>query len=252
MTTKTLYVYLALNPADFEETKYFFRDASDIKKYEKVPMRIRVRSPRGVKYVLELIEHMAAIYEMKLLKIFEPQSYVLPYESFDVLFNRQLIKLIETKSGSDDADGDDEVEYAASEVPSEPVSVAEVVGEETEVEAPALEEPTAEEPVIETPAPIEEPKVEAPIAEEPKVEDPIAEEPHREPGTVTVIEETPAEKLQTAELIEAERIHVAFLERICRQFDADELNAHVKVVYKKRREKKTSVFDIIMRRNRRD
>ena len=65
-----------------------------------------------------------------------------------------------------------------------------------------------------------------------------------------MIEETPAEQLQNAELIEAESIHVAFLERLCRQFDADELNAHVKVVYKKRREKKTSVFDIIMRRNR--
>ena len=224
LTSKTLYVYLALNPADFEESKYFFRDASDIKKYEKVPMRIKVRSPRGVKHVLELIEYMAVLYDLTPSKKYEEQSFVLPYESFEELFNRQLIKLIETKSDADGEDGGDEVEYSASEVPNEPVIVETVV-----------EEPVVEEPVV------EEPKA---------AEEPIVEEPPKASKTVAVIEETPAEELQNAELIDAETIHVAFLERICRQFDADEFNAHVKVVYKKKREKKTSVFDINMRRNR--
>ena len=89
------------------------------------------------------------------------------------------------------------------------------------------------------------------MVEEPAVaKEPVNEEEPPKPKTVAVIKETPAEQLQNVDLIEAESIHVAFLERLCRQFDADELNAHVKVVYKKKREKKTSIFDIIMRRNR--
>ena len=231
LTTKTLYVYLALDPSTFVDSKYFFRDASDTKKYEKVPMRIKVRSERGVKHVLELIEVMAALYDMTLAKNFEPQSYVLPYESFEVLLERQLIKLIESKNSSDGEEGSDEPEdVAASVVLDEPVVVQEAVLVEPVVEEPVVEEPVVEEPVV--------------------VEELVAEEPPKAPQPVVVIEETPAEQLQNAELIEAESIHVAFLERLCRQFDADELNAHVKVVYKKRREKKVSVFDIIMRRNR--
>ena len=237
LTTKTLYVYLALDPSTFVDSKYFFRDASDTKKYEKVPMRIKVRSERGVKHVLELLEQMAELYNMTLAKNFEPQSYVLPYETFEVLLERQLIKLIETKSGGDGEEGSDEPEdVAASVVLDEPVVVEEAI----------LVEPVVEDPVEETPA--EEPVVEEPAV----VEEPVVEEPPKVPQPVVVIEETPAEELQNAELIEAESIHVAFLERLCRHFDADELNAHVKVVYKKRREKKTSVFDIFMRRNRQD
>ena len=54
----------------------------------------------------------------------------------------------------------------------------------------------------------------------------------------------------SVEELNAEEIHVQFLERLCRQFDADEIDAHVKVVYKKKNEKKTSIFDIIMKRNK--
>ena len=54
----------------------------------------------------------------------------------------------------------------------------------------------------------------------------------------------------SVEDLNAEEIHVQFLERLCRQFDADEIDAHVKVVYKKKNEKKTSIFDIIMKRNK--
>ena len=41
----------------------------------------------------------------------------------------------------------------------------------------------------------------------------------------------------SVEDLNAEEIHVQFLERLCRQFDADEIDAHVKVVYKKKNEK---------------
>ncbi|MBR3894324.1 MAG: EAL domain-containing protein [Clostridia bacterium] len=229
ITTKTLYVYLALDPASFVDSKYFFRDFSDTKKYEKVPMRIKVRSERGVRHVIELIEKMAELYNLTLAKNYEAQEFALPYKSFEELLSLELIKKVEARADeSDDPDA-----LAAAVILEEPV-----------VEEPAIEEPVVEEPAV------EEPVVEEPVAEEPAVEEPVVEEEPQMPVPTAVVEETPAEKLQNAELVDAETIHVAFLERLCRQFDADELNAHVKIVYKKKREKKTSIFDIIMRRNR--
>ena len=53
---KTINVYLALNPADYQNTKYKFIDVSAVKKYSSTPMRIKLTSDRQVKYVKELIK----------------------------------------------------------------------------------------------------------------------------------------------------------------------------------------------------
>ena len=53
---KTLNVYLALDPKEYENTKYVFTDASDVKKYASTPMRIRLSSDRQAKWANELIE----------------------------------------------------------------------------------------------------------------------------------------------------------------------------------------------------
>jgi predicted transport protein len=241
LTQKTLYVYLALSPKELEGTKYFFKDESDIKKYEKVPLRVRVRSDRGVKYTIELIEKIAESKELQLAKNYEVADYTLPYESVETLLERQLIK---------------KIDIPESTGATEPES-----NEETVAAAAILEEPAVEvAPISEVPV-IEEPIADAPDAEETVVEEAVTEEPITEnveetladvdtTNAVTTIEQTPAEEIQNADLIEAESIHVNFLQKICQQFDADELNAHVKVIYKKKREKKTSIFDIVMKKNR--
>ena len=248
LTQKTLYVYLALSPKELEGTKYFFTDESDIKKYEKVPLRVRVRSDRGVKYTIELIEKIAESKELQLVKNFEAADYTLPYESVEALLERQLIKKIDTPEST-----------AASELESNEEAVAAaVILEEPAVEvspiaeAPVIEETITEEAPTEK-APTEEAIAEEAIAEEITEENVGIEEPLADEDTtkaVTTIEQTPAEEIQNADLIEAESIHVDFLQKICRQFDADELNAHVKVIYKKKKEKKTSIFDIVMKKNR--
>ena len=241
LTQKTLYVYLALSPKDLEGTKYSFKDESDIKKYEKVPLRVRVRSDRGVKYTIELIEKIAESKELQLAKNYEVADYTLPYESVEALLERQLIK---------------KIDIPESTGATEPES-----NEETVAAAAILEEPAVEAaPISEVPV-IEEPIADAPDAEETVVEEAVTEEPITEnveetladvdtTNAVTAIEQTPAEEIQNADLIEAESIHVDFLQMICQQFDADELNAHVKVIYKKKKEKKTSIFDIVMKKNR--
>ena len=187
MAQKALYVYLALDPKDYEGSKYFFKDFSDKKKFEKVPMRIKVRSARGVRHVLELLEKLVEKYELKLAPNFVAENYALEDKSFEQLLEEGLIKRVERKQA--------EPEVVEEEIVQEEVAVTEVV---------------------------EEPQPETTLNQnlEGKVED-----------------------------IEAEEIHVQFLERLCRQFEADELSAHVKVVYKKKNEKKTSIFDVLMKRN---
>ena len=244
LTQKTLYVYLALPPKELEGTKYFFTDESDIKKYEKVPLRVRVRSDRGVKYTIELIEKIAESKGLLLVKDFEAADYTLPYESVEALLERQLIKKIdvpEQTAATEDESNDEAV--AAAVVLEEPVVEAAPIEEETVLEETIAEETVAEEIIT------EEPVAEEPVAEEVVVEEPVADDEDTS-KEVTTIEQTPAEEIQNADLIEAESIHVDFLQKICRQFDADELTAHVKVIYKKKKEKKTSIFDIVMKKNR--
>ena len=52
---KTLSTYLALDPAEFENTKYIFTDVSGLVKYKNYPMRVKVSSDRQVKWTKELI-----------------------------------------------------------------------------------------------------------------------------------------------------------------------------------------------------
>ena len=56
---KSLYVYLALNPADYENSKYVFDKANDSKAYKDYPMKVKVSSDRQVKWVNELINQIA-------------------------------------------------------------------------------------------------------------------------------------------------------------------------------------------------
>ena len=217
MMQKAMYVYLALDPKEYENTKYFFKDLSDKKKFEKVPMRIKVRSERGVRHVLELIEKFVEKYELKPLKTFVAVDYALPNRSLEWLLKNGLVKRVERKQAA-------ETEEAIDELPLEEAAFADVTQEETA-----------------------EPIPEAAVTEEPVPETPVQEELAPTANPETVLEQ----HLEgTIEDIEAEQIHVQFLERLCKQFDADEINAHVKVVYKKKNEKKTSIFDILMKRNK--
>ena len=55
---KTLSIYLRLNGANLEDSKYIFEDASDVKRYIEVPLRFKLRSARSVKWGNELIAMM--------------------------------------------------------------------------------------------------------------------------------------------------------------------------------------------------
>ena len=91
---KSLMLYLALNPKEFADTKYFFTDVSDKMKFSKVPMRIKVRSGRGFKHGVELIEEMMNQLGIVRQEVYHPQDFHMPYETTKQLVDRGLIKVI--------------------------------------------------------------------------------------------------------------------------------------------------------------
>ena len=91
---KSLMLYLALDPKEFENTKYFFTDVSDKLKFAKVPMRVKIRSGRGFKHGVELIEEMMNRMGIARQEIYHPQDFHYPYETTKQLVDRGLIKVV--------------------------------------------------------------------------------------------------------------------------------------------------------------
>ena len=162
-------VYLALDPNQYNANKYHFIDVSDKPKMDQVPMMLKVKSDRGLKYALELIEEMMTKLGMEFVG--DPaRDYHMPYETTEELARRELVKvilpagvvlaggesLVKTDVGAliDSANADKETKAT--------VAVEEPVVEETVVVEPTAEENTAIEPVAEEPA-TEEVVVEEPV-----------------------------------------------------------------------------------------
>ncbi len=87
-------LYFAMNSQIFSENRCI-ADESDVKKYEKVPLRIKIRSERGVKLAKKLIGIMAEKYG---LAETEDESRAVsvsdyPYDTVDNLLKRKLIRL---------------------------------------------------------------------------------------------------------------------------------------------------------------
>ncbi len=89
---QTMVAFFALNPKDYEDTKYFPHDMGDKKKFEDTPMMVKVKSERGVKFAKELIDVVFA--ELQPKKNFEPEVYKFPYMSDRKLVENGLAKQV--------------------------------------------------------------------------------------------------------------------------------------------------------------
>ncbi len=96
---KSLLVNLALDPTQYSESKYHFTDMSADKKSAEVPMLLKVKSERGVKYALELIDEVMASLGAEQGTVPE-LDYRMPYESNAELAKRGLVKVILPKGVS--------------------------------------------------------------------------------------------------------------------------------------------------------
>ena len=89
---KTLSLYLALNPREFENTKYKYEDAGGVVKYAKTPMRLKLRSDRSVSWAKELIDLLAGMNGL-IRSNTEKSDYRPEYRDTTSLVHDKLIKL---------------------------------------------------------------------------------------------------------------------------------------------------------------
>ena len=201
---RTLELYINLNPEEYNVNKYHFVNVSDKPKFADVPMLIKVRSDRALKYAIELIAEM--MEKNGIIQGDIPtEDYHMPYETNQELAKRDLVKVIVSKGVKVDKDTE-----------MVPVDVNELLREEKPAEETPAEQPApVEEPVeevVEEPAPVEEPVAEEVVEEPAPVEEPVAEEVVEEPAPV---EEPVAEKV-----VEEKRIDVSEVDSMISDEDA--------------------------------
>ena len=91
--TRTVYLYLAIDPATLVDTKYFFDDMSDKKKYAEVPVLMKIKGERKLKHALELIEKVCGEQlQLPPVKDFAAQDYTEAYRDTATLVQEGLIK----------------------------------------------------------------------------------------------------------------------------------------------------------------
>ncbi len=193
---KTLYVYLALDPAEFADSKYFFTDVSA--KNAETPMLMKVKSERGKKHTVELITILMEKLGLEALAEHENIDYRMPYETNEELLEKKLIKVILPK-GVTLEDGQETVAADLSELSKRADEKAEPETEPTE-ELASTEEPETEP--TEEPASTEEPETE-PTEEPASTEEPETV-PTEEPTSTEEPETKPAEEPASTEEPETE------------------------------------------------
>lgn len=94
---KRLCVAMALNPKDYEETKYKGIDLSDVKRFEEIPMLMKLTSDRKMKYVKELLK---ILFETQgfVFKEAAAEEFQIPYESTEDLLAKGLVKPVVSKA----------------------------------------------------------------------------------------------------------------------------------------------------------
>ena len=94
LSGKTLALYLALDPEEYQGTKYFFTDSSAVKKYERTPMKLRIRTKRSVLWAMELIEDMAKLYSFGAPSD-RTEKYDLPFKGDLTLYDEGMARIDE-------------------------------------------------------------------------------------------------------------------------------------------------------------
>ena len=89
---KTLMLYLASDPTQFENTKYKVENMTFVASRKNTPLLFRVKSDRRTTYAKQLID---MLFEEQGIQRTErrPQDYTVPYRSTETLVKRGLIKI---------------------------------------------------------------------------------------------------------------------------------------------------------------
>lgn len=117
---RKLCMAFALNPKDYEETKYRGIDLSEVKRFEKTPMLLKLTSPRKVKYAKYLFEQVALANGLEKGEV-TATEFSLPYRETEQLVAEGLVR----KFVSGDAEGTEEVQVDISELIRSSITVNE-------------------------------------------------------------------------------------------------------------------------------
>ena len=90
---KTLYLYLALNAADYADTKYKLEDVSKVSQFADTPALYKLKSEKRVRYAMDLIDEVCTKLGSKKLER-EPVDYYEPYNSDVALIKKGLVKRV--------------------------------------------------------------------------------------------------------------------------------------------------------------
>lgn len=163
---RKLCVAYALDPKAYEDTKYHGLDMSEVKRYAKTPMLLKIFSDRKLRYAKYLFAQVAAQNGLLQDEVVH-HEFRLPYQTTEELIEQQLVKVFSNKELSEDA------EYVKADIATlirEKITLKEAQVAMTDEEAAMyLEEETEqapEEPVPVAAEPAEEGATEESSAEE--------------------------------------------------------------------------------------
>lgn len=91
---KCVCLFLALNPKNYEDSKYKVDDMTEIAAYEKIPCLYRIKNDRRLKFSAELIE--AAMQGREKNPDYAETDWAkhYPYEKIEPLIERKLVKVL--------------------------------------------------------------------------------------------------------------------------------------------------------------
>ncbi len=245
---KKLCIAFALDPAEYAETKYRGIDVSQVKRFARTPMLLKISSPRKLNYALYLLGQLAEKYG---LVKGEPKEVIDHVDSAtkDELIAQKLITVTGMKKSEESEYGafvksveepaeeiaeevtEEPAEEAAEEVTEEPVE--EIAEEVTEEPAEEIAEEVTEEPVEEIAEEVTEEPVEEVAEEVAATEEEIPEE---EPEPV---EELPVRDFETVEEISVNEVEEAMTDT-----QAHELVEEVIARKHKHHSKKRAVINV--------
>ncbi len=150
--TRTLYVYIALDPAELADTKYGIVDVSSKKKYAAVPVLMKVKGDRKFKYTVELITRLCEEQlQLPKKKVFEEVDYHTEHMTTEDLVTEGLVKKLVAAIPVELLNRPAEEENDVTMVPAEETPVETPVEEVPVEEAPAEEALAVEAPAEEAP-----------------------------------------------------------------------------------------------------
>ncbi len=97
---KSITMYVALNPQQFEDSPYNVDDCSGVKRYVDFPSAVKLKGPRVTNFAKTMVTTRLEQLDTYSMAMYEPQDFRLPYRPFTTLLQERLIKEVIVHKGT--------------------------------------------------------------------------------------------------------------------------------------------------------